>query len=47
MVLQLEIDFLEPVELTPTYEEIQWTIFNYGVFDVPCSEVKPKKRKKI
>lgn len=46
MVLQLQIDFSIPYELTPTLEEINYTLLNYGVLDVPCTEIKEKKRKK-
>ena len=47
MVIQLLIDFLIPYDLTPTLDEINYTMLNYGVLDVPCSEVKEKKRKKF
>lgn len=46
MAWQLKIDFTIPYELTPTYEEINWTILNYGETDIPFTEYKQKKNKK-
>lgn len=46
MVIQLQIDFSIPFELTPTKEEIDYTVLTYGVFDVPDTEVKIKRKKK-
>lgn len=47
MVWQLQIDFSFPYELTPTYEEIDWTILNYGVIDIPYTEYKLKKNRRL
>lgn len=47
MVWQLLIDFTISYELTPTYEEINWTILNYGVIDIPYTEYKPKKNRRL
>ena len=47
MVWQLQIDFSIPYELTPTYEEINWTVLNYGMIDIPYTVYELKKNRRL
>lgn len=45
-MIQLQIDFLTPYELTPTYEEIMWMFSNYGEYDIPVTIIEQKRKRK-